>query len=167
MPWSFKDSCCLWEGQRALRFHQKYLNLCSEDERRSSGFGTTWGRTINDIIFIFGWTIPLILHFLAFLIHTLYIVATVMFNNFGENLTCFQCHRLNISLWNCCETCYEQCNIMLLICSHKQVLVSWHWAVFNKPTCAMGGKMIWILLWTRHLKIAAAKCTRISGFAEM
>ncbi len=29
------------EGQRALRFHQKYLNLCSEDDRRSYGFGTT------------------------------------------------------------------------------------------------------------------------------
>ncbi len=26
---------------RALRFHQKYLNLCSEDERRPYGFGTT------------------------------------------------------------------------------------------------------------------------------
>ncbi len=26
------------EGQRALGFHQKYLNLCSEDERRSYGF---------------------------------------------------------------------------------------------------------------------------------
>ncbi len=29
------------EDQRALRMHQKYLNLCSEDERRSYGFGTT------------------------------------------------------------------------------------------------------------------------------
>ncbi len=29
------------QGQRAVRFHQKYLNLCSEDERRSYGFGTT------------------------------------------------------------------------------------------------------------------------------
>ncbi len=28
------------EGQKALRFHKKYLNLCSEDER-SYGFGTT------------------------------------------------------------------------------------------------------------------------------
>ncbi len=28
------------QGQRALRFHQKYLHLCSEDERRSYGFGT-------------------------------------------------------------------------------------------------------------------------------
>ncbi len=43
------------EGQRA----QKYLNLCSEDVRRSYGFGTTWGWAINDSIFIFGWTIPL------------------------------------------------------------------------------------------------------------
>ncbi len=31
------------EGQRALRMHQKYLNLCSDDERSSNGFGTTWG----------------------------------------------------------------------------------------------------------------------------
>ncbi len=31
------------EGQRALGFHQKYLNLCFEDEQRSYGFGTTWG----------------------------------------------------------------------------------------------------------------------------
>ncbi len=31
------------EDQRARRFHQKYLNLCSEDERRSYGFGTTRG----------------------------------------------------------------------------------------------------------------------------
>ncbi len=39
--------------------YQKYLNLCSEDERRSYGFGATWGWAINDIIFIFGGTIPL------------------------------------------------------------------------------------------------------------
>ncbi len=30
------------------------LNLCSEDERRSYEFGTTWGCVINDRIF--GWT---------------------------------------------------------------------------------------------------------------
>ncbi len=47
------------EGQRAPRFHQKYLNLCSVDEQRSNGFGTTWGWVINDRIFIFGSTIPL------------------------------------------------------------------------------------------------------------
>ncbi len=47
------------EGQKALGFNQKYLNLCSEDERRSYGFGTTWGWVINDIFFIFGWTILL------------------------------------------------------------------------------------------------------------
>ncbi len=44
----------------SCRFHQKYLNLCSEDEQRSYGFETTWGWVINDIIFIFGWTNPLI-----------------------------------------------------------------------------------------------------------
>jgi len=27
----------------ALRFHQKYLNSCSEDEWRSYGIGNTWG----------------------------------------------------------------------------------------------------------------------------
>ncbi len=29
------------DDPRALRFHQKHLNLCSEDEQRSYGFGTT------------------------------------------------------------------------------------------------------------------------------
>ncbi len=29
------------EGQKALRFYKKKLNLCSEDEQRSYGFGTT------------------------------------------------------------------------------------------------------------------------------
>ncbi len=47
------------EGKKALGFPQKYLNLCSEDEQRSYGFGTTWGWVINDRIFIFGWTIPI------------------------------------------------------------------------------------------------------------
>ncbi len=44
------------DGQKTVRFHPKYLNLCSEDERRSYGFRTTWGRVINDRIFILGWT---------------------------------------------------------------------------------------------------------------
>ncbi len=47
------------EGQKALRFHKKYLNLCFEDEQRSHRFGMTQGWVINDRIFIFGWTIPL------------------------------------------------------------------------------------------------------------
>ncbi len=34
-------SCVDVEGQKALGFHQKYLNLCSEDEQWSYGFGTT------------------------------------------------------------------------------------------------------------------------------
>ncbi len=46
-------------GSESSRMHQKYLNLCSEDERRSYMLGTTWGWVINDRIFIFGWTIPL------------------------------------------------------------------------------------------------------------
>ncbi len=48
------------DGQRALRFHQKYLNLCSEDERWSYRFGKSWGWVINDRIVIWGGTIPLI-----------------------------------------------------------------------------------------------------------
>lgn len=35
------------EGQRALAFHQKYLNLCA-DKLRTLGFGTTWGWVFND-----------------------------------------------------------------------------------------------------------------------
>ncbi len=46
-------------SMRALRFNQKYLNFCCGDERRSYGFGTTWGWVINDRTFILGWTIPL------------------------------------------------------------------------------------------------------------
>ncbi len=51
------------ERRLALGFHQKYLNLCSEDERRSYGFRTTWGWVFNDTIFIFGWTMPLNISF--------------------------------------------------------------------------------------------------------
>ncbi len=47
------------EDQKALGFHQKYLKLCSEDERSSYGFGRA--RVINDRIFIFGWTIYLMI----------------------------------------------------------------------------------------------------------
>ncbi len=38
---TFQFSLLSMEEQKALGFNQKYLNLCSEDERRSSGFGTT------------------------------------------------------------------------------------------------------------------------------
>ncbi len=58
-PWMCKDPCCLWKDQKALGLNPKHLNLCSEDEWRSYGFGTTWGWVINDRMFIFGWTIPL------------------------------------------------------------------------------------------------------------
>ncbi len=45
---TFMDLDSLWECLRALTFHQKYLNLCSEDERRSYEFGATWGWVIHD-----------------------------------------------------------------------------------------------------------------------
>ncbi len=44
------------QGQKALRFHQKYLI------ERSYGFGMTWGWVIKDRIFIFGWTIHISYH---------------------------------------------------------------------------------------------------------
>ncbi len=52
------------QGQKALGFHKKYLGLCSEDEQRSYGFGMILGWVINDRIFIFAWTIPLIVSIL-------------------------------------------------------------------------------------------------------
>ncbi len=64
--WCFNDVLPFWalnvlsmQDQKALGFHQKYLNLCYEDEQQSYGFGTTWGWVINDRIFIFGFTTPL------------------------------------------------------------------------------------------------------------
>ncbi len=36
------------QGQKVLISHKKYLDLYSEDEQRSYGFGTTWGWVIND-----------------------------------------------------------------------------------------------------------------------
>ncbi len=52
-----------WRDREPSDLIKKYLNLCFEDESRSYRFGTTWGCAINDIIFIFGWTIPFILVF--------------------------------------------------------------------------------------------------------
>ncbi len=52
--WALNVSVALlsMEGQKALGFHLKYLNLCTEDERRSYKFGKIWGWVINDRIFI-------------------------------------------------------------------------------------------------------------------
>ncbi len=48
------------QGQKALWFHQKHLNLCSEDEQRSYGFRMTWGWVMKyNFCFIFRWSIPL------------------------------------------------------------------------------------------------------------
>ncbi len=35
------------QGQKAHGFHPQYLYLCSNDERKSHGFGTTWMLVIN------------------------------------------------------------------------------------------------------------------------
>ncbi len=43
--WTWEHNSCVavYKRDRALRFHQKYLNVCSEGEQRSYRFGTTWG----------------------------------------------------------------------------------------------------------------------------
>jgi len=41
------------------RFLQKYVHLCSEDERKSYEVGTTWSWKNNVRIFILVWTTPL------------------------------------------------------------------------------------------------------------
>ncbi len=54
-------SCvAVYGGPESLGFN--HLNLCSEDEWRSYGFGKARGWVINDRIFIFGWTITLKSH---------------------------------------------------------------------------------------------------------
>ncbi len=74
------------EGQRALGSNQKYLNLCSEDERRSYGFGVTWGWVINDRIFIFGWTNPLNnFHSLISLLHHITYICKLI-GSYGREL---------------------------------------------------------------------------------
>ncbi len=45
--------------QPGYKLSSKYLPLCSAEQRHSYRFGTTWGWVNDDIIFIFGWTIPL------------------------------------------------------------------------------------------------------------
>ncbi len=54
--WALNVSVVLlpMQGQKALGFHQDYLNLNFEDEQRSYRFGTTYGWVINDNVFIFG-----------------------------------------------------------------------------------------------------------------
>ncbi len=47
--WALKISVALLSihGSETLRFHHKYVHLCSKDERRSYGFGTTWHFWVN------------------------------------------------------------------------------------------------------------------------
>ncbi len=62
-----------------LDIHQKYLNLYSEDEQ-SYEFGSKWGWVINDRIYFFGWTIPLIYEIVQSTAHDVkkYIMATLL-----------------------------------------------------------------------------------------
>jgi len=57
-PASFKPLRSPWRSGPALRFNQKYLDLCSEDEQKSYG---VWNNMniITNRIYIFGRTIPL------------------------------------------------------------------------------------------------------------
>ncbi len=64
-PWTCQLRCCLCRG-RELSDFIKHILICSEDEWRSYGFGTTWGWVL---FFHFG-TIPLISD--QGCIHTLY-----------------------------------------------------------------------------------------------
>ncbi len=61
--WTWEHFSCVavYGGSESSQISSKHLNLCPEDERRSHGFGTTWGRVINDRIIILGWTNPLML----------------------------------------------------------------------------------------------------------
>ncbi len=56
--WTWEHFSCyaVYGWSENCQISSKYLNLCSEDEQRSYGFRTTWGRVINDRIFILGWT---------------------------------------------------------------------------------------------------------------
>ncbi len=63
--WSYGNTfhyfCFLCAQKVSLRTFQLHCGLRSslKNERRSYGFGTTWGRVINDRICIFEWTISL------------------------------------------------------------------------------------------------------------
>ncbi len=86
------------EGQRALRFHQKYLNLCSQDERRPYGFETTWAWVINDRIFIFGRTNSLITSLISDLyLFSLFHTFSAFTLQFSQSLWCISRIVLNIS----------------------------------------------------------------------
>ncbi len=53
VPLSWQEyPCCLCWARKLLDFIQKYINLCSEDERRSYGFRIKRGWVINGRIFI-------------------------------------------------------------------------------------------------------------------
>ncbi len=56
------------EGQKFRGFHQTYLNLCSEDEQRSSGFVTTkgWVITLQNLNFLGELSLPFMILIISF-----------------------------------------------------------------------------------------------------
>ncbi len=56
---TFQLHCCLCRIRKLSDLIKNILTWRSEDERRSCRFVMTWGWVINDVIYIFGWTIPL------------------------------------------------------------------------------------------------------------
>ncbi len=100
--WALNMSVALlsMHGQRALGFHQKYLYLCSEGERRFfSVFETTRGWVINYRILIFGWTIPLTTTFYL-TIQIIYLFVYLFFCNSQDiNSQLSKLWDINSQLW--------------------------------------------------------------------
>ncbi len=61
----------IYAGSVSSRISPKYLNLSSEDEQRSYGFGTTWGWVINDSISI-SFLVNYPFKFLMIIFHSLF-----------------------------------------------------------------------------------------------
>ncbi len=56
---TFQLCCCLWRVWKLSDSNQNILIYVPTMNGRSDGFGTTSGWVLNGIIFIFGWTNPL------------------------------------------------------------------------------------------------------------
>ncbi len=65
-----------WCPRTAL-FPTFFIPLCSAEQRHAYRFGTIWGWVNDDRIFVFWWTIPLIL---------IYFIQTLNFKRSGETL---------------------------------------------------------------------------------
>ncbi len=66
--------------QPGYTLSSKYLPLYSAEKRHAYRFGSTWGWVNDDWIFIFGWTIPLIINTIKHLLKNLKNVNCKMFH---------------------------------------------------------------------------------------